>query len=126
MTSTELKGHDIWRLVRHHVLGPYSLEEMAKGLTKHWKEFMASWRIDGGGLLMPILLKQPDGFLGARLNSGYEMALSEECWAPFMEKWQRLVVTPVHGRPILTHNLGVAIITNIHLFQLAVRYRRAG
>ena len=124
-----MKGHSEWRLVRQHVLGKFTLAEMANGLTKHWKEFIASWRIDGSGLMMPVLAYQPDGFLGARLNSGYEMLMNEECWAPFIEKWQREVVTPVYGRPILTHKLGVAIITNIQMFQLALKWyntRKAG
>lgn len=128
--SPFLKGHVEWRLVRKHVLGPFSLETVKAELTKEWKEYLDTWRVDDENVHMPIMdgdCALPDRFFGARLNSGYKMYLSEEYWKPFSDWWQRMVVTPVYGAPVLTRNLGVAIITNIHLFRLALKYhgRRA-
>lgn len=124
---TTLEGHKTWELVRPHVLGHLSIDEMATGLPGPWQEFLASWRVEGPVLYLPILHRETpidsDTFLGARLKSGYEMHLNEKCWAPFFEKWITEVCVPLYGRAIYT-KLGPAILTNIHLFRMAYKYQQ--
>lgn len=132
--TTILEGHKTWTLVRPHVLGWMSLEEAAMGLPGPWQEYLASWWVEGSKVHMPVITLDerekvpglPEGFLGAKLNSGYLMHLDGErdgdCWKPFYDKWNREVAVPLYGREIHTQNLGAAILTNIHLFRMALRY----
>lgn len=125
--SPFLDGHVEWRLARQHVLGLFTLDMVKPQMTKEWKEFLSYWRMDDKFVHVPIMdthCDLPGRFFGARLKSGYEMHLSTPWWTPFCDWWQREVVTPVYGKPMLTHNLDVAIITNIHLFKLAVNYHK--
>lgn len=126
----KLEGHTEWALVRPHVLGHLSLEEMAMGLPGPWQEFLASWWVEGPKVHMPVVTRHeprdrqdiPENFLGAKLNSGFMLELSEKGWKPFYDKWNREVAVPLYGREIYTANLGPAILTNIHLFRLALKY----
>jgi hypothetical protein len=140
----ELKNHDDWRLERAHVLGKLSLDEMAEGLPAQWQEYLASWDVDGMKVLMPMYtgskieaIKEPNleefhvddefsrpSWQGARLNSGYWMDLSITCWQPFHEKWLEAVCEPTYGFKMQTQNLDVAIITNINLFKMALKYKK--
>lgn len=123
----KLEGHETWGCVRPHMLGHLSLEEMATGLPGPWQEYLASWWVEGTKVFVPIIKSLradvPKDYLGAKLNSGYLMEAGEECWEPFIDKWNREVAVPLYGKEIRTKKLGVAILTNIYLFRLAYRYQ---
>lgn len=139
----ELANHIDWRLERTHTLGTLSLDEMADGLPSVWQEFLASWDIDNKNVLLPVYdgpkidpkeeLKFTEEFhaddkfgkpshSGALLRSGYWMDFGVS-WNPFIDKWLKAVCKPVYGFEMSMGNLGVALITNINLFKMALKYR---
>ena len=118
-----LEGHKDWELVRPHVLGHLSLDEMATGLPGPLQEYLACWDVEGKKALMPVC---PDGKSIAKLPSGFLMDLDKKTWEPFLEKWCSEVGVPVHGPEIgrwpLTSKMGVALLTNISLWRMALKY----
>ena len=121
-----LPDHIDWKLVRPHMLGHLSLDEMATGLPGPWQEYMASWDVNGVELLLPVLPYDHRANVGedcmAKLSSGFE--ITWEHWKPFYDKWNKEVFQPIHGYEFKTANLGAAVLTNINLFRMALKYRR--
>lgn len=118
-----LPDHTDWKLVRPHVLGHLSLDEMATGLPGPFQEYMASWDVNGADLLVPVSIPGvlEDGNSLAKLPSGFEVTWN--CWMPLYDKWNKQVFQPVYGYEFKTANLGAAVLTNINLFRMAMKYK---
>jgi hypothetical protein len=118
-----LEHHKYWELVRPHVLGHLSIDEMKMGLPGPFQELMSHWWVEGPKLHIPAYdLRVEDHDLTVTLRSGYKVQCGDKLWDAFYEKWLTEVCVPLYGKEIRTKNLGAAILTNIHLFRMAAKY----
>lgn len=120
-----LEHHKYFECVRPHMLGHLTLDEMATGLPGPFQEYMSYWWAEGPKLHVPAYdLRIEDNGLVSTLRSGFKMELGSEMWNAYIEKWQKEVCVPLYGKEIRTKNLGAAILTNIWLFRLAMKYHK--
>ena len=143
MARVMLHDHDDWLLERSHMLGHNTIEQMADGLPSPFQKFMQSWEVRGEKLAVPFYEAPPanikidrDAFhvddvfrgrgnwLGAILQDGTLIPLGDPGWTAYYEKWLVAVCEPMYGFQLRTQNLGMAILTNINLFKMALKYKR--
>lgn len=122
-----LEGHKEWQLIRPHVLGHMTPDEMAMGLPGPWQEYISHWRTEGSKLFIPMM-ESGDTFV-VKLKSGFVIDLLRG-WECYMEKWVREIGIPLYGSRggdiTKTNNLGSALLTNHHLFRMFLKYRIGG
>lgn len=130
----KLPGYTYWGLQRKHVLGDLTLAEFVIGLPDPLPEYFSCCEVDGDKIHVPAWPEE-DNEPSVRekrpvtLPSGAQFTLVQHgtpVIQQFLRHWVSKVGIPKYGDKIGTlpewGQAGAALLTNYHLWEMAVKY----